>query len=65
MAPSYAIIFMGDLKEVLSKDRDKKPLAWWRYINDIFVLWQHGKKKLERFLEFLNCNHPTIKFIAG
>ena len=56
---------MGDLKEVLPKDRDKKPLAWWRYINDIFVLRQHCKKKLERFLEFLNYNHSTIKFIAG
>ena len=47
MAPSYAIVFMGDLKEVLPKDRDKKPFPWWRYINDIFVLWQQGKKKLK------------------
>ena len=65
MAPSYAIIFMDDLKEILPKDRDKKPLTWWRYINDIFVLWQHGQKKLENFLESLNCNHPIIKFIAS
>ena len=28
------------------------------------MLWQHGKKELENFLEFLNCYHPTIKFTA-
>ena len=38
MAPPYTIIFMGDLKEKLPKDCDKKPLAWWQYINDIFMI---------------------------
>ena len=28
------------------------------------MLWQHGEKELENFLEFLNCYHPTIKFTA-
>ena len=64
MAPPYAIIFMGDLEEKLLKDCDKKPLAWWRYIDDIFMLWQHGEKELEKFLEFLNCYHPTIKYYS-
>ena len=40
MAPPCAIIFMGDLEEKLLKDFDRKPLAWWRYIDDIFMLWQ-------------------------
>ena len=57
MAPPYAGIFMGDLEEKLSKDYDKKPLAWWRYVGNIFTLWQHGK--------FLNCCHPKIKCIAN
>ena len=64
MAPPYAILFMGDLEEKILKDCDKKPLIWWRYIDDIFMLWQHGEKELENFLEFLNCYHPTIKFTA-
>ena len=64
MATPYAIISMGDLKEKL-KDCDKKPLAWSRYIDHIFMLWQHGKKELEKFLEFLNCYHSTIKFTAN
>ena len=29
------------------------------------MLWQHGEKELEKFLEFLNCYHPTIKFTTS
>ena len=65
MAPPYAITFMGDLEEKLFKDCDKKPVAWWRYIDDIFMLWQHSEKELEKCLEFLNCYHATIKFTAN
>ena len=46
MAPPYAILFMGDLETKMLKDCDKKPLTWWRYIDDIFMLWQHGGKEL-------------------
>ena len=53
MTPSYAIIFMGDLQEKLVRDCDKKPLAWWRYIDDIFMLWQLGKKELKKIFELL------------
>ena len=63
--PSYAVIFMGDLEEKLFKDYDKKPLAWWRYIDDIFMLWEHGEEELEKLLEVLNCYHPAIKFTAS
>ena len=52
---------MSDLEEKLLKDCDKKPFAWWRYIDDIVMLWQDGEKELEKFLEFLHCYHPTIK----
>ena len=29
------------------------------------MLWQHGQNELKKFLEFLNCYHPTIKFIVN
>ena len=63
MAPPYAVIFMGDLEEKILKACDKKPLTWWQYTDDIFILWQNSEK--EKFLEFLNCYHPTIKFTAN
>ena len=65
MGPPYAIIFMGDLQVKLLKDCDKKPLAWLRYIDDTFMLWQLGEKEIGKFLEFLNCYHSTIKLTAN
>lgn len=45
MAPPY--IVLGNLKEKLLKDYDKKSLEWCRYTDDIFILWQHWGKELE------------------
>jgi hypothetical protein len=39
----------------------KQPLVWWRYIDDVFVLWTHTKEELEEFVEHLNTRLPTIK----
>ena len=65
MAPPYAIIFLGDLEERFFSDCDISSLVWWRYIDDIFMLWQHGEKALKKFLEILNSYHPTIKLTAN
>ena len=62
MAPPYAIIFMGDLEERILLNCSFKPLVWWRYIDNIFLLWQHGEEKLKEFLDILNRYHPSIKF---
>ena len=64
MAPLCAIIFMGDLEERISQDCSFKPLVWWRYTDDIFLLWQHGEEKSEEFLNVLNRYHPSIKFTS-
>ena len=63
-APSYAILFMDDLKERILNSSEKKPMIWWRYIDDIFFIWEHGEESLEKFLNKLNSFHPTIKFTA-
>ena len=36
----------------------------WRYIDDIFMIWQHSREELCSFLEALNSFHETIKFTA-
>ena len=54
-APSYAILFM---------DKLVRPHVWWRYIDDIFMIWQHSREKLCSFLDALNSFHETIKFTA-
>ena len=37
---------------------------WWRYIDDVFLIWQHGEEKLRDFISFLNGAHDSIKFTA-
>ena len=37
---------------------------WWRYIDDIFFLWEHGENKLKSFIDKIDKVHPTIKFTA-
>ena len=65
MAPSYANLFMAKLeKSLLSRPTTLKPLVWWRYIDDVFVLWTHGEEALKEFIDDLNIAHSTIKFTS-
>ena len=65
MAPPYAILFMDYLEERLIDTFPLKPLVWWRYIDDVFLLWEHGEESLKHFLEHINNAHQTIKFTAN
>ena len=53
---------MTDLEETIINTFEEKPMIWWRYIDDIFFIWEHGEESLEKFLNKLNSFHPTIKF---
>ena len=64
MAPNYAILFMAKLEEEFLSDTQPGPLVWWRYIDDIFMIWTHGRTTLESFLIELNNFHDTIKFTS-
>ena len=63
-APSYAIFFLADLEEKLLRGSSCKPWLWWRYIDDVFLIWTHGEEKLSEFVEYLNTAHHSIKFTA-
>ena len=43
------------------------PLVWFRYINDVFFIWTHGKEELENFMKELKCtfepNKENINFL--
>ena len=61
-APNYAIIFMAELEEQFLATLTLKPRIWKRFIDDIFIIWNHGEEELRHLLEELNQFHPTIKF---
>ena len=64
MAPPYAILFMDDLENKILEGFHLQPYVWWRYIDDIFLIWQHGEESLKQFLGHLNSSHPSIKFTS-
>lgn len=38
-----------------------KPLIFWRYIDDTFLLWKHGQEALDKFVNYLNNVYDSIK----
>ncbi|XP_070562321.1 uncharacterized protein [Ptychodera flava] len=62
MAPSYAIIYMGDLEEKILQDAPSTPLLWHRFIDDIYSIFVANMQAITAFFKFLNSYHPTIKF---
>ena len=53
---------MDWLEEAFLETQDKKPWAYFRYIDDIFIIWNEGEESLRQFLESFNKFHPSIKF---
>ena len=62
MAPSYANIFMKYIEMQLLETSPKKPTLWLRFIDDILMIWGHGKQALQDFKQLANNIHPTMKF---
>ena len=53
---------MAELEEEILGKAEFKPHPWWRYIDDVFFLWEHGVKKRKSLIDNINTIHPTIKF---
>ena len=64
MAPNYAVIFMDYIERKYPDLCTLQPTVWWRYIDDIFMIWPHSREDLDSFINGLNSFHDTIKFTA-
>ena len=62
MAPSFASLFMGKLEMDCLESCDKTPLIWLRFLDDIFMVWNHSEQELHEFISKINKFHYTIKF---
>ncbi|XP_070573541.1 uncharacterized protein [Ptychodera flava] len=64
MAPSYAIIFMGDLESKLLKEASStvSPWFWHRFIDDIYSLFTANLNFIIEFFNYINSFSTTIKF---
>jgi hypothetical protein len=61
-APGYANIFMGYLEEEFLASCELKPWVWWRFLDDVFMIWLHGEKELNVVCARLNSFLESIKF---
>ena len=64
MAPAYANLFMGRFEKQALEGAKIRPYVWWRYLDDIFMIWTGNEDELREFIEYLNDLHPTIKFTS-
>ena len=62
MAHSYANIFIKYIEIQLIATSPKKPKLWLKFIDDIFMIWGHGRYELANFIHLTNNLHPTMKF---
>jgi hypothetical protein len=64
-APNFANIFMEYIETSLLRDAPGPiPYVWWRFIDDVFIIWTHSRQELDKFIEFINSYHASIKFTA-
>jgi hypothetical protein len=62
LSPVIANFFVEDFEEKTLNQATLKPPCWYRYVNDTFVIFPHGKDNLTEFLEHLNGLHKNIQF---
>ena len=63
-APAYADIYMSDWEESILPKCPDKPSCYFRYLDDIWGIWQHTEEDFRNFVMTLNAHHPTIKLKA-
>ncbi|XP_041471891.1 uncharacterized protein LOC121421287 [Lytechinus variegatus] len=62
MAPAYASIFMAVIEEQFLTNHPHKPTLYARYIDDIFMIWEHPDDTLAKFHNDFNSCSESIKF---
>ena len=62
LAPNYANLFMTDFETKYVFSYFLQPNYYRRFIDDIFLIWDHSPQELNDFIDHLNTVHSTIKF---
>lgn len=63
-APAYANIFMAEWEQTALQASSKKPLYYYRYLDDIWGVWDHPREDFDVFLNILNNHNTYIKLKA-
>ena len=49
---NYACTYLGEWEQELFEKSDRLPTHYWRYVDDVWGLWEHGLEKLQEFHKF-------------
>ena len=63
-APSYANLFMAQWENTALEKCYQKPTMYLRYLDDIWILWDHGETQFQTFFDILNTHSPAIRLSA-
>ena len=63
-APNYANIFMAKWESEALIKCPQKPMVYLRYLDDIFIIWEHGEDNFWKFYDILNSHAKSIKLKA-
>ena len=61
-APHYADIYMAKFEKEALLQCPLKAHTYFRYLDDIFIIWPHDKDAFSEFLNIFNTHEPPIKF---
>ncbi|CAF3775583.1 unnamed protein product [Rotaria socialis] len=62
LAPILAHLYMNELEENIINFTGKKPCVFYRYVDDIFMIFHGTQREIELFVKFMNNIEPKIKF---
>lgn len=60
-APAYANIFMANWENEVFEKCEKKPLYYFRYLDDIWGIWEGSTEEFDNFVSTLNSHDPSIQ----
>lgn len=60
-APAYAKIYMADWEESVFPKCKNRPSHYWRYLDNIWGVWEGMKEDFVEFMGTLNDHHPSIR----
>jgi len=63
-APNYANLFLAKWEKLALSKCNKHPKCFLRFLDDIFIIWEHSEEEFWEFFNTLNNQHPTIKLKA-
>ena len=64
-APTYANLFMEHIEKTYVYSYKKRPLYWFRFIDDIWGIYRGSTNELIDFFDYMNTVHQSIKFTTS